>query len=444
MGVGHSSTCFFKTNFGFAEGEYSTTQLRLMELAEFRTVRPEDVIDIPTLPVPPERCIFNLPDQRQLDAGIFYEPALCELRAEVRALLRQPQVQEALDKVAFPVREKNHEAPLITLRNFVSESTTLHQSEASRGSVFQAAGQFNYLQFATPHHVPEHGITGYAMDYTQGPSCAMTCAAGTAYRNYLIQQPPTVTQYTRGQRALAQRNGLAELEIELRARMLAGGEDLKQFPWHVANGYVEGQTTPLKLTNHYLAPSECGKDLEGLLRVGVQQDTQVGHAEHCVTQVYCSAVSCGYSTVPARHWEPLASLVLRASYEATLLVGVKNVVRWALHHHRAALPAASAAAMSGEIMERYGSRYIAPKTALPRVYLTKVGGGVFGNKPEWIQQAILSGLSAVAHLDVPLDVSVVHFGTVEYGYDDVAAEWAHRMDGSSPPPAQKPKHPLWD
>jgi hypothetical protein len=68
-----------------------------------------------------------------------------------------------------------------TLRNVVSESTTLHQTEASRGSVFQAVGQFNRLQFATPHHVPENGITGYATDHTQGPSCAMTCA-GTGYR----------------------------------------------------------------------------------------------------------------------------------------------------------------------------------------------------------------------------------------------------------------------
>jgi hypothetical protein len=83
----------------------------------------------------------------------------------------------------LPVREKNREAPLITLRNVVSESATLHHTEASRGSVFQAIGQFNHLQFATPHHMPENGITGYAMDHTQGPSCAMTHPAppGTRY-----------------------------------------------------------------------------------------------------------------------------------------------------------------------------------------------------------------------------------------------------------------------
>jgi hypothetical protein len=47
-----------------------------------------------------------------------------------------------------------------TLRNVVSESTTLHQTEASRGSVFQAVGQFNRLQFATAPRARErhHGL----------------------------------------------------------------------------------------------------------------------------------------------------------------------------------------------------------------------------------------------------------------------------------------------
>ena len=31
---------------------------------------------------------------------------------------------------------------------------------------------------------PEHGITIYKDDFTQGPVCAMACPYGTLYRNY--------------------------------------------------------------------------------------------------------------------------------------------------------------------------------------------------------------------------------------------------------------------
>jgi hypothetical protein len=34
------------------------------------------------------------------------------------------------------------------------------------------------------HTVPEHGVTVYAGDPTQGPACALACAAGSVYRNY--------------------------------------------------------------------------------------------------------------------------------------------------------------------------------------------------------------------------------------------------------------------
>jgi hypothetical protein len=77
-----------------------------------------------------------------------------------------------------------------------------------------------------------------------------------------------------------------------------------------------------------------------------------------VTQVYASAVSVTYShtdeTVTIEEWTKLwsrfARLVLRAAYEATLRVALQ----------------------------------VGAKT----VVLTALGGGVFGNKPEWIAEAI--------------------------------------------------------
>ena len=71
--------------------------------------------------------------------------------------------------------------------------------------------------------------------------------------------------------------------------------------------------------------------------------------------MYASALSCAYSGVSNPLWAPLAALVLDAAYEATLWAGVVNRAR------------------AG------GSR---------DVFLTALGGGVFGNEVEWIGGAI--------------------------------------------------------
>lgn len=57
------------------------------------------------------------------------------------------------------------------------------------GATFQAASQFNCLEFANTRLTPSHGITIYEKDLTQGPACALACAAGTVVRNYFEQTP---------------------------------------------------------------------------------------------------------------------------------------------------------------------------------------------------------------------------------------------------------------
>jgi hypothetical protein len=91
-----------------------------------------------------------------------------------------------------------------------------------------------------------------------------------------------------------------------------------------------------------------------------------------VSQAFCSALSCGYTSVPLEHWEPLATLVLDAAYEATLLAALA--------------------------------------TGSPKVWLTFIGGGVFGNRMEWIAGAIGRALARVEGFD--LDVRVAHYRSV--------------------------------
>ena len=101
----------------------------------------------------------------------------------------------------------------------------------------------------------------------------------------------------------------------------------------------------------------------------MQHDVQVLGAAHTVTQVYGSALPVAYGEPPAPLWEPLARLVLEASYEATLR--------------------------------------IARAEGIDRVFLTQLGGGVFGNASAWIEDAIVRAVRTVPSLDVRL----VSYGT---------------------------------
>jgi len=121
--------------------------------------------------------------------------------------------------------------------------------------------------------------------------------------------------------------------------------------------------------------------------VGVHADVQVtstnwgrnrvSNPEQLVTQVFGSACSVAYNSGRGQLWKPLASLVLEASYEATLWAAVLNADR-----HKGLA----------------GSR---------RVFLTCLGGGAFGNSMDWIMQAMRQAVARFAGYG--LDVRVVTY-----------------------------------
>jgi hypothetical protein len=248
-------------------------------------------------------------------------------------------------------------------------------------------------------------------------------------RNYLLAPlnsalpDPTVPSAAippalRGQQAACQRNGLAELEAAFVEIMKANPSELPTgasgdlartssaaspvpkaaVPWTVKGGYIDARREPLTDANALLRNEDIRDALRPLLRVGVHENTSVIDGDkvlQSVTQVYCSAVSVGYSRTPPSVWEPLASLVLEALYESTFAV--------------AAYQAAVA---------------IEAGRPPPKLLLTKVGGGVFGNKSLWIKNAIQRAMAKTAEYGVPLVVELVHYGEVETGYDDaVVKQW---------------------
>src|SRR6516165_7775497 len=60
----------------------------------------------------------------------------------------------------------------------------MHQSPENARALFQVASQFNLLEMTSYQVTPEHGVTGYQHDHTQGPACAIAAGAATIYRNY--------------------------------------------------------------------------------------------------------------------------------------------------------------------------------------------------------------------------------------------------------------------
>lgn len=281
-----------------------------------------------------EGAWLGLPDGRRLRAGRLTVPRLADLPRPAGD--GRPQ-----------------------LREVVADVRDLHADPANAGAVFQVASQFNLLEMIGPHVGPEAGIARYATDLTQGPACAMACAAGTIWRNYLVPLRGGM-----GQRADCQIDTAADL-----GATLGPAAD-----WDMRNGYLLPRPGALSGIAEAIAGREA--ELRGLLRVGVQAETEVTllGAGHPVTQIYASALPVAYSAERGP-WEPFARLILEAAYEATFL-------------------AAAAAAGHG------GNR---------RLYLTRLGGGAFGNADDWINDAILAALDRVPGLD--MDICLVSYGS---------------------------------
>jgi hypothetical protein len=289
----------------------------------------------------------------QWDAGSFTTPTLAELRAQT----------------------PTSGTPIRTTVTFVSgDVAILHGDPKYAGAVFQAASQFNCLEFTSAAMTPEMGVAVYYYDKTQGPACAIACAPGTIVRNYFAFDGTTEQ---------TSENQINTLEGVLTAiEGLANEKGLVT----VENGYTFSTTDKLKRVSEIIA-ALSREVLQGLLRVGVQKDTQVtctkleqGGGWHRairkdpvrVTQVYASALSIKYSGLHQSDWEPLAELVLEAAYEATL--------RAALIHAR-------------------------PVGERKRVVLTALGGGVFGNDMNLIARVIVNAIRAfkTAGLDIVIN-----------------------------------------
>lgn len=372
---------FFLDVFGFHEligktGGYTQTQQKLLEMATIEQVPSKHAAYFR------ERCDFKVSHEKSISAGIFSMPSIKDLRQHANSLM---------DDIG------KDECGRITVRNIIGAARDLHisghvvtnENAEAPVVVVQAASQFNFLEFPSPGCLPEEGISNYANDHTQGPACAVACAAGTAYRNYLVPVPfgsdQELQQQQRGQTQQHQLNGLLDVE-----RYLIHKKGIREGPWEVRNGYIESTREQLNSLNKLLkSDNAMEEEMIASMRIGLQESATVTDDPELnlqVTQTYNSAISIGYSMLPESLWQPVSEIVQSATYEATLLAAV-------IQCRRGKPP--------------------------PVVFLTKVGGGVFANRSIWIRRAIGRAIREVEKYGVSLDIRIVHFGSFDHRYDEL-------------------------
>jgi hypothetical protein len=282
---------------------------------------------------------------RSVICGRLETPSLAELRA-----LAQPGLVNS---------------GKLRISEVIGDVKSLHANAANAGALFQVASQFNLLEMVSPHVGPEQGVGHYEHDLTQGPACAVAAGAGTIFRSYFA-----VVNGQTGQSSSNQIDCLQGIGAAL-------GNDGGRL-WRMQNGYALPSEAGLEeVSCRIKAMSEDDRDrLRQMLQIGIHWDTQVTieGCEHLVTQAYCSALPVAYSGLPKDLWGGFAQLVLEASYEATLYAAVLNFAR----------------------------------TGNNRVYLTLLGGGVFGNDVGWIVSAICRATELF--LDTGLDVAIISHG----------------------------------
>ncbi len=246
----------------------------------------------------------------------------------------------------------------------------------NKGAIFQVASQFNCLEMTGPSIRPEDGITRYMFDKTQGPACALCCPAATVYRNYFWND-----------------SGQSKKQINLIDKIeeiLFENKNQKKIQpyWKMVNGYClfNDKDSLDNLNSRLKQENGLYEDLRDNFKIGIQYETEVrlnnGNKDHRITQIFCSALPISYSHfhAPLGSWKLFASLVLESCYDATLTFASK------LAEHK---------------------KKAKEENKRVQVFLTSVGGGVFGNRPCWIESAIQSALQK--HEDQPLDVYLIKY-----------------------------------
>lgn len=246
-----------------------------------------------------------------------------------------------------------------------------------KNALFQVASNFSGLETMDREDAAKGDVKdmgSYIWDRTQGPSAALSAAAGTIYRTYFANRE----KYPNDPSKWPQAVGDEKREVNY----------LRGFGIETENGYLtyKGAGNIAKLTD---------SDAKKKFSYGFQEDTQVTHAgiglddqhtrfndpQQKVSQMFVAALNVGQGG------DPLADKVKEI---------ITQYVDKETNQFKADTPQA--------VLDDYNNITKAAQNVLDMSYdatikeafargndtivLTKIGGGVFGNRPEWIDAAI--------------------------------------------------------
>lgn len=292
---------------------------------------------------------------RSYVAGRFATPRIDELRARAAAAARAAAVA---DRGAAPAERGGIRVSVLAGNDPRTDIGTL-QAALPAGTLFQVASQFNCLEAPSPCIAQ---IADYVYDGTQGPRASVSAFPGTFLRHY---HAPVDTD---GRRRAVQ---TPDESLNLLAAVLPPAAA------RVDCGYLR----PTNVAD----PEALARSLRDRfeeIRVGVHEEVEVvlGHdwggpgpraPDHRIAQVFTSTVAGSHGTERnAEAWATVRRQLLRAAYLGTLL-----------------------AALAGD-------RHT--------VVLTLIGGGVFGNPPRDIWDAIHWALAEAEPLTTRLVDVVVN------------------------------------
>ncbi|HKA21602.1 MAG TPA: hypothetical protein VKN18_25220 [Blastocatellia bacterium] len=320
---------------------------------------------------------FSEESPKQVRANLSVEGVTLKSRVNGKEWICGGLETPSLAELRQRVRSSAYQVGRLSVREVVANVQSLHTDESNADALFQVASQFNLLEMVSPRVTPESGVGIYENDHTQGPACAIAAGAGTIYRNYFA-----VVNGQIGQSAKTQIDCIADL-----GQALGNSEGRL---WEMRDGYTLASQTGLEeISGRLRGLNESEVDgLRQMLRIGIQRDTQVtlDDCRHLVSQAYCSALPVSYCQHPSSLWAEFAPLVLEAAYEATMCAAILNSKR----------------------------------NRNNRLYLTLLGGGAFGNEPDWIIAAIRRALNLYSVVD--LEVAIVSYGSSNPDVQDLVHE----------------------
>ena len=240
------------------------------------------------------------------------------------------------------------------------------------GATYLAASNFNALEFVSSGQTAANGISGYPYDRTQGPYCAIACGPSILYRNYFVSVP--------GSRSIGQ----FSKEINL----------LEDTPIKVVHGYAkisksdskDLQKSGFDFTNlsKYKVASHKNCQVTMTQKDGqfVAVEPENGKQPQIAHHVYAAAFNLNGDVCVDNFTIKITESLIYAQYRNTILCAWDNSIQYP---------------------GREGSN---------KLYLTILGGGVFGNPIELICEQIVKCKDLI--VDSGLDVYVVCFNNWVY------------------------------